>query len=215
VNGYAILPVALLAMLAAPRAVTPPPEITAKEIIEKVQAKYDDLTDATIQFTQSTRFKVSHAEQSVKGTLYFKKKSRYRIETDQRVIVTDGKTAWSHNLRTNQVLVNTYREETSSLSPERLLVHYPDDFYSAYVGEEKVGSDACYALTLTPKEETTFAASMKIWVTRQWTIKKVELSDVAGTVTTYVIASIAIDRGLPDAKFEFKPPPDASVIDLR
>ena len=57
--------------------------ITAKEIIEKVQDRYDDMSDAVVTFTQKVRFKVSRMEQQTTGTLYFKKKNKYRIETEQ------------------------------------------------------------------------------------------------------------------------------------
>jgi len=104
--------------------------IDAREIIENVQERYEDISDATITFSQSVRFKVSKAEQSVDGTLYFKKPGKYRIETEERTVVTDGKTSWSWNPRNRQLIVDNYREETHALSPEQLLLNYPKDYYS-------------------------------------------------------------------------------------
>lgn len=205
----------LFAVLVGAAPAVPVPDITAKEIIEKVQSKYDDLSDAVIRFTQTVRFKVSKAEQQVSGTLYFKKKNRYRIETEQRILVTDGKTAWSYTPQNKQVIIDRYKEESQSLSPEQLLVRYPNDFFSALVGEEKVTNESCYVLKLTPKEDNSFATSLKLWITKQWTIKKIELTDVNGGITTYLLKELTIDKGIPDSKFEFKPPPDANVIDMR
>jgi len=189
--------------------------ITAKEIIENVQSKYDDISDVVLTFDQTTRFKVSKVEQSLSGKLYFKKKNKYRIETEQRTIVTDGKTSWSYNPLSNQVVIDTYKEESHSLSPEQLLVKYPSDFFSTYVGEGKVGMDDCYLLKLTPKEDNSFTQTMKIWVNKKWIIRKVEVTDANGASTSYTIRDISIDKGISDGKFTFDIPKGAELIDLR
>ena len=161
------------------------------------------------------RFKVSRAEQTVKGTLQFKKPNRYRIETDERTVVTDGKTSWSWNPRNRQVVIDNYKEETHSLSPEQLLLSYPKDYFSTFIGEETVAGQRTYVLKLTPKEDNTFATAMKIWVGKDWLIRKVEITDVNGAVTTYVIEKISIDQKLADSRFSFQVPDKAEVIDLR
>jgi chaperone LolA len=189
--------------------------IDAREIIENVQERYEDMTDATITFSQSVRFKVSKAEQTVKGTLLFKKPNKYRIETEERTVVTDGKTSWSWSPRNRQVVIDNYKEETHSLSPEQLLLSYPKDYISTFIGEEKLAGQSAYVLKLTPKEEGSFATAMKIWVARDWLIRKVEITDVNGAVTTYVIEKIAIDQKLADSGFNFQVPEKAEVIDLR
>ncbi|MBR9974010.1 MAG: outer membrane lipoprotein chaperone LolA [Bacteroidetes bacterium] len=189
--------------------------IDARKIIENVQERYEDMTDATITFSQSVRFKVSKAEQTVKGTLQFKKPNMYRIETEERTVVTDGKTSWSWSPRNRQVVIDNYKEETHSLSPEQLLLSYPKDYISTYIGEEKLSGQSSYVLKLTPKEEGSFATAMKIWVAKDWLIRKVEITDVNGAVTTYVIEKIGIDQKLADSGFNFQVPDKAEIIDLR
>ncbi len=189
--------------------------IDAREIIENVQERYEDISDATITFSQSVRFKVSKAEQSVEGTLYFKKPGKYRIETEERTVVTDGKTSWSWNPRNRQLIVDNYREETHALSPEQLLLNYPKDYYSTLIGEEALGGSSAYVLKLTPKEDNAFATAMKIWVSKDWLIRQVEITDVNGAVTTYRIKKIQVDQEISDTKFAYKVPEKAEVIDLR
>ena len=189
--------------------------IGAKEIIENVQEKFDDMSDVVLVFTHSVRFKVSRLEQQMSGTLYFKKKNKYRMETDQRIIVTDGTTSWSYNPQSKQLVINAYKEDSRSLSPENMLLQYPRDYYSTLVGEEKTAGEVCYVLKLTPKEEGSTAKAMKLWVNKSWLIKKVEATDQSGTVTTYTIKTVTIDKGIADTKFEFTPPAGADVIDLR
>jgi chaperone LolA len=189
--------------------------IDAREIIENVQERYDDLKDVTISFQQSVRFRVSRVEQSVQGSLYFKKPNKYRIETDERTVVTDGKTSWSYNQKNRQVVIDTYKPDAHGLSPERLLLQYPKEYYSTLVGEEQVGKLKCHVLKLTPKEDNSFATALKIWVSKDWYIRKVEVTDINGAVTTYVINALSVDQKLPDSRFEFQIPDKSEIIDLR
>lgn len=189
--------------------------IDAKDIIENVRDRYDDIDDAVITFSRMTSFKVSKTEQSVRGKLYFKKKNKYRIETDDRIIVTDGVTSWSYDPVNRQVMIDKYKEEAHSLSPEKLLFNYPDDFYSTLVGEQKYDGMDTYVLKLTPKEDNSFAASLKIWIDTDWLIRKVRLTDINGTVTEYAIHNVVINKGIPDSRFRFRAPEGSEEIDLR
>jgi chaperone LolA len=187
----------------------------AKDIIDRVQKKYEDIDDAVVTFSQTTRFKVSHVEQSVNGTLYFKKKNKYRIETQDRIVVTNGVTSWSYSPATNQVVIDNYRKDARALSPEQLLTSYPENFYSTLVGEEDIDGKAAYVLKLTPKEEHSFASAMKLWVGKDWLLRRIQITDVSGAVTEYRIKSVLINKGIDDRRFNFDIPSGAERIDMR
>ncbi len=189
--------------------------ITANEIIAKVQSKYDDIETVIAKFTRNIRYKVSRVEQESAGVISFKKKNKYRIETDQQTVVTDGVTSWVYSPRNNQVIINRYKQDDRSLSPEKLLFSYPKDFYSALVGEEKLNKEETYVLKLTPKEENSMTSAIKVWINHDWLIKQVEVTDINKTVTRYTIRDIRIDKPIADTQFQFTPPAGADVVDLR
>jgi len=192
-----------------------PTDITANEIIENVQDRYDDINDAIITFTQTVRFKVSRVEQSYSGKMYFKKKNKFRIETDERVLVTDGATSWSYTPRIKQVVIDDYEEEKNSLSPQKLLFSLPKDYYAAYIGERRLGRVETYVLKFTPKQSSSFAMSIKVWIDHEWLIRQVEVVDINGTTTTYFIKRITLDQGIKDNRFSFTVPQGVEIIDLR
>lgn len=191
------------------------PELTANDIITKVQSKYDDVDNIAAKFTQTVRYKVSKIEQEVNGKISFKKTNKFRIETDQQTIVTDGVTSWSFTPANKQVVINHYKQESRSLSPEKLLFSYPKDYYSALVGEEKVNKEDTYVLKLTPKEENTTTSSIKVWISRDWLIKQVEVVDLNKTTTRYTMKEMKINKGIPDTQFQFAVPQGVDVVDLR
>lgn len=191
-------------------------EDSALEIVAKVQKKYDEMKDATITFSQKVKFQLSKAEFSSRGVLYSKKTNCYRVETEDRIFVTDGKTVWSYSPANNQVLIDTYKEDKRTFSPEKFLVNVPKDFFAAILGREKLEGRNVVVLKLTPKEDKATMKSLKLWVDRgQWYLWKVELVDVTENTTTYTVHDIRLNTGLQDSTFAFIAPPDAEVVDLR
>lgn len=189
---------------------------TAKDILEKVSDRYDAIRDGELRFTQKTGFAVAQVEQEVSGTLVFKKTNKYRVEYDGQVIVTDGKTVWSYSPSTNQVLVDNFKLNERSLTPERILGAAPDDYAPTLIGREKVGTIETVVLKLTPPEGSGMLKSMKIWVQEgEWLIRKAELLDLHGKRTTYQVHTIKTNTGVPDARFTFQAPAGAETVDLR
>jgi outer membrane lipoprotein carrier protein len=186
------------------------------EIIEKVREKYDKIIDATIAFTQKAKFSLSKAEYDSKGMLYMKKPNHYRIESDERTFVTDGKTVWSYSPANKQVLIDTYKEDERSFSPERFLLSAPKDFYAAILGKEKLQGRSVIVLKLTPKDDSSPTKSLKLWVDdSQWTLWKAEVIDRNENLTTYTVTEIRLNVSLADSTFNFIAPPGVEVVDLR
>lgn len=191
-------------------------EITAKEIIEKVQSKYKKTNTVIAKYSQTLKYKLSKIEQTFNGTLYLKKEKRYRIETDQQTIMTDGVTSWAYSHKTKQVVIDKFKEDKNSLSPEKFLIQYPDDYYSNLVGRSKVNGQDTYELKLTPKGNSSFIKSMKVWVdSDEWFIRKIEWTDMNDNTTTYTVKKIDVNNEIGNDKFQFKPGKDVQVIDLR
>lgn len=188
----------------------------AEEILEKARKKYDALADAELKFTQSVRFPASRVEQRVEGTLQMKKGNRYRLETGEMTLVTDGTTVWSHSRTTNQVLVDHFAPDERVFSPERILGAAPADFAATFLGKEKINGVPCSVVKMLPAEEQNFVRSMKLWISEaDHLARKVELTDANGKETTYVVSEIRVNAGIPDSRFAYEAPEGAEVVDLR
>jgi len=172
--------------------------------------------DATAEFDQHVRFGFSRIEQAFKGTLWMAKPRSYRVQTDQRVFVTDGNTVWSYSEANQQVLIDHYKEDQNSISPERFLLNLPKNYFTSLLQPEKLGTISAQVLKLTPKDDRSFIKSVKIWVENDsWMVRKVQIEDVNETVTTYTITSMILNTRVPRSLFTFDPPDDSEVVDLR
>ena len=200
---------------------TVPPRTAAQdnpqEVMESVRKKYDTIRDAELRFTQHTRFPRSTLEQRVKGTLYLKKERKYRIETDEQIVVTDGETVWSYSVANHQVLIDRFKPNDRSFSPERILGGGGTEEYAATVrGREKTGSIECIVLKLLPRGEGSLVSSLRLWVDpSDWLVRKAEITDMNGKVTTYTLSDFTLNPGLADSRFVFQIPEGAEVVDMR
>jgi len=188
----------------------------AQEILEKVRAKYASIKDAELRFSQLTRFSLSKLEQRGSGTLYLKKENKYRIETDDQTIVTDGQTVWSYSIPNKQVLVDNFKIREGSLTPERILSGAPEDFTPTVIGKEKIGGTETVILKLVPRNGEALVVSLRLWVDpEEWLVRKAEITDANGKETSYTVASIRTNIGLSDSRFTLRIPEGVEVVDLR
>ncbi len=190
--------------------------LTAKELTARLQRRSEMIDDAVATFEQHVKFGYSSIEQSFVGTLTFRKPNKYRIESDAQTIVTDGVTVWAYSPANKQVIVDRYKENQNSVSPEQFLLSLPTAYYVSLLGTEKGTSPLQYQLKLVPKDDRSFIRSVKLWVeSGSWTIRRVLITDVNDTETTYVVKELRLNTNVRDKEFTFTPPPGTDVVDLR
>ena len=185
----------------------------AQEIIKKVQTKYNGITDAQANFSQSVKFSSGKA-QSSSGVIYIKKENKYRIESKNEIVLTDGSTSWSYSKKKKQVIIDYYKNDGNTFSPNKFLFNYPENFYSDYESTETISGKECYLLKLSPRNKGS-VKSAKIWVDKEDDfIRKITIVSSENT-TTYTLTKISLDAGISSSKFSFSPPEGVEVIDLR
>jgi outer membrane lipoprotein carrier protein len=193
------------------------PQLTATEVFEKIQEKYAAVNDASAEFTQTVSFKYAKVEQTFSGKVLMKKGNKYRVESEQQTLVTDGKTVWAYSPVNNQVLIDTYRETQNTFSPEKFLVGLPKNYLATLIDESASNAQASYVLKLSPKSGAVKSVkSLKVWVNDEdWSIRAVEYIDVNETRTTYALKNIHFNADIADARFVFTVPANVEVVDLR
>ena len=189
---------------------------TAQDVLDKVKKKYDSINDALLRFSQKTRFELSKVEQNVNGTLLLKKENKYRVETEEQTIVTDGETVWSYSVSNKQVLIDHFKMDENTISPEKVLTGAPTEFYSTLLNREKMGKADVVVLKLVPKNDQSLVKTMKLWIDGStWLIKKAEIAGVNGKQTEYVVSEVKINTGIQDSRFTYEAPEGTEVVDLR
>lgn len=185
----------------------------AQEIIKSVQSKYNNIKDAQASFSQTIRYN-SGSTQSSSGTIFIQKEEKYRIESKNEIIVTDGVTSWSYYKKKKQVVIDNYKNDGNTFSPNKFLFSYPENFYSDLDGTEVISGVECYLLKLSPRHKGS-VKSAKIWVDKEQNlIRKISINSSESS-STYTLKKINLDAGISSSKFTFSPPEGVEVIDLR
>ncbi|RCK71922.1 MAG: hypothetical protein IGBAC_0722 [Ignavibacteriae bacterium] len=188
----------------------------ADDILKKAEKKYNVIKDAIIEFTQINVFGVSKIENKFDGKLWMKKNNKYKIVLENQTIVTNGKIVWSYYPLNNQVIIDDYKDEPESFSPDKIMVNVPLNYNAILIGTEKLFNKNTFVIKLTPRNERSLIKSMKVWLNKEeYFMEKVEIVDVSDNITTYISKSITINAGLKDEIFQFSIPQGVEVLDLR
>ena len=192
-------------------------KLNAPEVLEKVQEAYSNIEDASVGFTQTVSLKYAKIEQTYIGTVMMKKGNKYRIESQEQILVTDGATVWMYSPVNKQVLVDAYKENPESFSPEKFLIGLPKNFRATLVDDNGTDVHAAYTLKLTPKSGIAkYLKSLKVWIDdADWSIRAVEYIDINETRTFYSLKDARFNTGIPDERFTFVVPEHVEVVDLR
>jgi outer membrane lipoprotein carrier protein len=195
-------------------AAQPQPALSA--VTDGMQKRYASMENAAARFTQEVRFGFSKIRQEFKGTLKMKKPNMFRIESEHQVLVTDGSTVWAYSPVNKQVVVDHYKENRNTISPDRFLVSIPENYYATVLGTEQAGKARLVTLKLVPKDDASFIRSVKLTVEEgAWTVKRISVEDINETTTTYTIEELTFNSTVDDKTFVFTPPPGTDIVDLR
>jgi chaperone LolA len=191
-------------------------EWTVKQVTDQLQHRYEMIDDAVIQFEQRVKFGFSNIDQKFTGTLKMKKPKHYRIESEHQTIVTDGITVWAYSTANNQVIVDTYKENSNSISPEQFMLNLPANYYASLLGTEQQAAGTIILLKLVPKDDRSFVKSVKLSVEENgWMLRKIVILDVNETETTYTVKDVRLNTNIKDKTFTFDTPAGAELVDLR
>ncbi|NOX90282.1 MAG: outer membrane lipoprotein carrier protein LolA [Calditrichaeota bacterium] len=191
--------------------------IDVKDIIKKLQKKYDDIENFKATFEKVETFQLTGSVSKTEGTLYVKDGKKYRFETEDQLIVSDGKTVWTYNRINNQVLIDRVRKNSGVLLPRDILFKYPKTHYATLLGEDKIRGKKVYVVKLDPKEDVHgYFSSLKVWIQdHAWQIVKIEITDLNGNKSIFNLSNIDTKNRLADSLFSFTPTSEMNVVDMR
>lgn len=211
-----IIAVAILSVVGFSHAFAQEAELNVNDVTEKMQRRYEMIDDASAEFVKHVKLGFSNIEQTYTGFLFIKKPSKFRIEAENETVVTDGVTVWLYSPVNNQVIVDNYKENQNSISPENFLLNLPQNYYATLLSSEKAAKGPTVTLKLIPKDDRAFVKSAKVFVDAgTWVVRKITILDVNDTETNYTIKDIRLNTNLSDKKFIYIPPAGVEVVDLR
>lgn len=186
----------------------------AEKILERVQNAYEKLNEVCADFTQTFFWKLTDETQVVSGSICARGGDKFRIETPEQIVVTDGKVLWTYDKMKNQLIIDN-AENANSDNP------FIKDFMRKYITEydaimQESEDRSLRKILLTSKTGEHFVPRMWIWVDNKTDlIKKIVQEDLNENTTTFQMTDLNKDVSLPASDFKFQTPDNAQVIDMR
>lgn len=188
----------------------------------KVQKTYETVKDLSADFQQVTRFKgADKTGPMTTGTIEVKKPGKMRWEfgtPEKKSMVSDGKTLWMYDGEENQVVVNEFMQQTTSVTGLNFLEGLGDlkksfDVTLAAAPADATAKDAVF-LSLAPKDASDVQfTNILLAVDRKTGLaNEVFLTDPMGSVTRLTFTNLVRNKALPDSRFVFEIPKGAEVI---
>jgi len=189
--------------------------ITSEKLAAQVEEKYRSFKDLSMNFTKTLKSEIFETEKKTKGKMYLKNPDKFRIETKEEIIVTDGKFLWNYSEENEQVLKSRLDRSKNIFKPNQYLSNFRKEYKAKSTGEEKIDKTECHKLVLTPKEEDSFITKMTIWIDQKNLLaKKLEYQDSNDNEITLIFDKIKTNQGIKDSKFVFKAPKGVEELDL-
>jgi outer membrane lipoprotein carrier protein len=178
----------------------------AVKVMRDLQSKFDTIRDLSVKFTQSTNGKIKLA-----GMLFIKKENKLRIDAKNLIIITDGKTFWNYNKKENKIIISSYDENDPGVFSINELVYV----LPVESNIELTNDNGQNVLKLTPNSYEYNFDNVKLWLSEDNLINKVELNDAAMGEVEVKFSNYQLNQNLNDSDFSFTPPEGSRIIDIR
>ncbi len=187
------------------------------EIIENVEEKYNEVDAIQVDFKQISRFKITNLENETFGRLWLAHDNKFRLETEDQTLVSNGKTYWRYNKLEEQVLIDHAKDTQQDIFMNNFLFNLSESYHTQLISENKNNGQMLYEVKLTPKNpDDSFFQNIKVWIIDDnWKINRVVYVDYNDNETEYVIDEILLNPDISNDKFKFDVQEKSDVVDLR
>jgi len=188
---------------------------SSDELAAQVEEEYRSLSSLSMDFVKITRSEIFETESKIKGKMLLKNPEKFKIETEDEIIVCDGEFVWSYSVENQQVIKNLVDRSERVFKPNRYLADFRSGYVPRLTGKEKIDNTRCFVLSLSAKDKEAFIKKMTIWVDKKELLaRKLEYTDSNDNQVTLIFQRIKTNRKIRDSEFIFQTPPGVEELDL-
>jgi outer membrane lipoprotein carrier protein len=223
IHGAVVLALAVGTVALAEDAVDEQARKEVREVVKRLQARYEKTKDLQADFTQKTTIEGFERSMNSSGKVYIKKPGRLRwnyLDPSTEDIYVQGDDVKVYVPEHKQVLVGKLTQMAASKAPLELLqgaAKLEESFDVEPTPGKGRGVGGIRLLTLLPKshEGEAHRTIQKIVVEvfpKTYYIRTVSLYEISGNVSNFEFSSLQTNVGLGDDVFNPKLPADVEVV---
>ena len=188
---------------------------TVKNVLSRLQQRYDGTNTMQADFRQTVESKALAGTLESKGKVAFSKPNRMRWDydpPDAQTIVGDGETLWIYQPDLKQVIKAPLSQAFQSSTPVSFLAglgRVERDFDATLEREEPEQ----WLLKLVPKQKEGGVGLLELGVRKSdASVAEARVTDAAGTTTRIFFTDERRNVTLEPDLFHFSPPPGVDVV---
>jgi outer membrane lipoprotein-sorting protein len=190
----------------------------AKKVLDNVSSKFKTYKTVTANFT----LKIENSAGKLLGTkagVAYIKGNKYRVNTSDEEIYSDGNNTWSLDKSANEVQLTKYDPSSNAITPQKMFTSFYDkDFLYKLNDDVKKGSKTFQEVELTPTDKTQTFYKVLLQIDKaSKNIVETKVFEKNGNRYTYTINSLKTNTPVSESLFSYnaKAHPGVELIDLR
>jgi outer membrane lipoprotein carrier protein len=196
------------------------PRLALKEVVERVQKRYDVAKDFRARFNQTLTNAAFARKTSSAGEVLLKKPGRMRWNytlAEPKMYLADGNTLWLYEPEDKQA----FKQDLKSSQLPAALAFLAGQGKLAAEFDIKLadpktpyGTARDYVLSLSPKAPQAQVKTIVFVVDpKTFDVRESVITDQQGNVNDLLFSEIRTNTNIPDATFHWAPPPGVRLID--
>lgn len=183
------------------------------EVYNRLVEKYGNMSSVSMKFRQKVE------EMEVDASLTAKRQNKYALNLSGRVIVCNGKTIWNYDAVENTVIISNFERFEYEVSIEEFFFSFLNNYKPSRLLTQAT-SDGRYVLILALSPESADkmingVSYIEVWLDKNsYDIVAIEVDSDIGK-QHWDFDYIKVNPDIAEDKFEYTPPEDSKVIDLR
>jgi outer membrane lipoprotein carrier protein len=192
--------------------VSPAAPDSADALVQRIEARHQQVTDLTASFVQTYRSGMLGRELTESGKLSIKRPGRMRweyLDPERKTFVSDGKTFYFYVPADRQVVV---RDQAGDRRAPALLLAGEGGILDQFEAGVESAPPGRYRLRLTPREPDHDIERVYLEVDHSYRILAIDVIDAQGNRSAFRFSEIRENVGLPDRLFHFEIPAGVDVV---
>lgn len=193
----------------------------AKKILDKIRKKYEGYKSLEASFTLAIELP-GQKQEVQKGTIAQEGDTKFRLDMDDQIIVSDGKTTWVYLKKNNEVQINDADPKDAEggfLTPKSLLKRYQKgDYLYAITDKTTEGGKVLTHIEFKPKEKNSEYSKLRVSIDEKGgAVQSMKAFGKDGSRYTFAVTKLTPDKQFAANHFTFDPQkyPGVKVEDLR
>jgi outer membrane lipoprotein carrier protein len=194
--------------------------LALKDVIDRVQKRYDGAKDFRARFNQTLTNAAFGRKTSSAGEVLLKKPGRMRWnyqQPDAKMYLSDGATLWLYEPEDKQAFKQDLKASQLPAAlafltgQGKLTAEFDITFAPA---KTPYGSAKDYVLTLSPKAPQAQVKTILFVVDpKSFDVRESVITDQQGNVNDMLFSEIRVNAAIPDSTFKWAPPAGVRLID--